>query len=209
LSARHTHYKMYNLKNFLPYDYRTDLKDINWEESIVVFGCSMVYGAGLDLEDTIPYHINKQLDVPVVNMGVVGSSMYFSLYNQMVLKNIAQPKAVINIWTQYTRVPYFKTDQVVNYGPWDTEQNSFGDLWARDDSNAVAHALMIHQSSKELWKEIPYYEATFFRPTQTILNCDQLVGHANDTDYARDGIHPGPIATKMCADYIISRANFC
>ena len=199
---------MYNLKNFLPYSYRTDLENADWRESIVIFGCSMVYGEGLELEDTIPYHINKQLNVPVVNMGVIGSSMYFSLYNQMVLKNISQPKAVINIWTEYSRIPYFKTDRVDNYGPWNIGKNNFGDLWTTDNSNAVAHALMIQQSSKALWKEIPYYEATFFKPTQAILNCDQLLGHATKDDYAKDRIHPGPIATKMCADYIISRANF-
>jgi len=204
-----TCYKMYDLKTFLPATYRTNLNSVDWKESVVVFGCSMVYGEGLEEKDSIPFHLSNMLNCPVINMGVTGSSINFSLYNQLALYNqCSAPKGVINIWTEHNRSSYYTKNSIVNYGPWNTTMHSYGDLWTADSVHGETQAIMAQVILKNLWKDVPYYEATFFKKTQQLLGCDQLVGHMNDTDYASDGEHPGPLATYKCAEYITERSGF-
>lgn len=53
--------------------YRTyEFKDINWKNSVIIFGCSQVFGIGLDDEYTISNQLSKLIKCPVINMGMGG-----------------------------------------------------------------------------------------------------------------------------------------
>lgn len=209
MPARNSCNQMYDLKTFLPSNYRTDLSSVKWEDSVVVFGCSMVYGVGLEEFNSLTFHLSRLLKCPVVNMGVNGSSMNFSLHNQLVLhKSYPRPKAVINIWTEYSRSSYYNRDYISNYDPWNITLNSYGDIWTKDPAHSKTQAIMTQHIARTLWKDIPYYEATFFRETEQLLGCDLLLSHANESDYADDGIHPGPVAIHKSARFISKRARF-
>jgi hypothetical protein len=181
--------------------YRTaEFKKINWKDSVVIFGCSMVFGEGLDEEQTISYKLSKLINLPVINMGAIGTSIQFSLHNAVILKeNFPTPKAVINLWTERNRSIYYSLPVPMNYGAWNTLEGSFGDLWNQDDNHSKIHAMLAQSISKQLWKDTVYYEATFFKATREVLKCPHLRGHLNSTDYARDNQHPGPLATTAVA----------
>jgi len=202
----------YNFKTFLPTNtnycvnsagYRTDEFDtIDWKKSIVIFGCSMVFGEGLDAEQTISYQLSKLLNCPVINMGVTGSSIQYSVHNQLILKqNFPTPCAVVNLWTEYSRCTLY-SKMPNTYGPWNTDKGSYGDLWNQDPINSQVNALLMQSISRQLWNNTQHYEATFFTSTQSVLNCEQLNGHLTDTDYANDGQHPGPLATQAVSELL-------
>ena len=205
----------YNFKNFLPPSqyrpteyklnsngYRTnEFKDIDWKESVVIFGCSMVFGEGLDEEQTISYQLSNIINRPVINMGSIGTSIQFSLYNAVVLKeNFPTPKAVINLWTEIGRLTAFSTPKAKHYGAWNIPEGSFGDMWIQDVSHCEVNAKFAQIISKQFWKDANYFEATFFKATRKALKCPHLRGHLNSTDYARDNKHPGPLATAAVAN---------
>jgi hypothetical protein len=204
----------YNFKKFLPTShanyllnsdgYRTlEFDTIDWKKSIVIFGCSMVFGEALDEENTIAYQLSKFLNCPVINMGVIGSSIQHSVHNQVILKqNYPTPRAVVNIWTEYSRCTLYSDNTLNTFGPWNTDKDSYGDIWNSNPVNAQVNALLMQAISRQLWYNTEHYEATFFRSTQGVLDCEQLNGHLTDIDYAKDGQHPGPLATQAVSELL-------
>lgn len=204
----------YNFKKFLPTahanylvnsnGYRTlEFDTIDWPNSIVMFGCSMVFGEGLDEEQTISYQLSKLLNCPVINMGVTGSSIQHSVHNQVILKqNYPTPRAVVNLWTEYSRCTLYSDNILNTFGPWNTEKGSYGDIWNANAVNAQVNALLMQAVSRQLWHTTKHYEGTFFRSTQCVLDCEQLNGHLTKTDYATDGQHPGPLATRAVSELL-------
>ena len=66
--------------------YRTaEFNQIDWKNSIVIFGCSHTFGIGIDDDDTISSNLSKITNVPVINMGIGGTSIAFSFYNNLIL----------------------------------------------------------------------------------------------------------------------------
>jgi hypothetical protein len=204
----------YNFKKFLPTahanysvnsdGYRTlEFDAVDWPNSIVMFGCSMVFGEALDEKHTIAYQLSKLLNCPVINMGVIGSSIQHSVHNQIILKqNYPTPRAVVNIWTEYSRCTLYSDNILNTFGPWNTEKGSYGDIWNANTVNAQVNALLMQAVSRQLWHTTKHYEATFFRSTQGVLDCEQLNGHLTKTDYATDGQHPGPLATRAVSELL-------
>ena len=179
-----------------------EFTNVDWNESIVIFGCSLVYGVGLAYDETIGYHLSNLLQMPVVNMGVCASSMIYALQNQLVLtEKYAKPKAVINLWTGLNRLTYFEHDRPALLGPWGNRSGIYKDLmpfyneWSRSDDNASMYGLIAQKAAKHLWSDTTYYEATFFDWTAAALGCRQF----DILDKARDMFHPGPATAHSVA----------
>jgi hypothetical protein len=169
--------------------YRTaEFKNIDWANSIVIFGCSNVFGVGLDDEDTISSQLEKITGIPLVNLGASGSSMTYSLHNSIILKDgYPTPKAVVHIWTDYHRTVYYRRNRIESHGSWNLEKNNYMDVWSNSNHHSATHGLMASITSKHLWSNTSYYEASFWNETANSINCDYL----KTEDYARDLIHPG------------------
>jgi len=187
--------------------YRTkEFKNIDWANSIVVFGCSFVFGVGLDDEDTICSQLAKITGIPVVNLGVGGSSMTYSLHNSIILKNgYSTPKAVVHIWTDYHRTVYYRRNRIESYGSWNLEKNNYMDVWSSSNHHGETHALMASITNKHLWSDTLYYEASFWKDNSKILNCDYL----KTIDNARDLMHPGIESAKLAAKVIAKGLQLC
>jgi hypothetical protein len=195
-------------------DYRApEFSDINWAESVVIFGCSIAYGVGLSDEETISYQLGKLLNRPVINMGVPASSMGYSVFNQTVLAGLNQsPYAVINLWTSINRITYFYEKGPCHIGPWTSKQqtnNSFSrsvktifDLWNMVDSNPMMQAIMLQKLSELIWKDTRHIQSTFFPVTSKALNVNLF----HYLDYGADSSHPGPAAAKAAAEQL---AQWC
>lgn len=186
--------------------YRTvKFEKIDWKNSVVIFGCSNTFGVGLDDADTISAQLSRLINRPVINMGVGGSSILFSLYNNVILSSYyPTPKAVVNLWTSLDRTVYFYNKSIRSYGPWNFEKNNYMDLWSEDLAHGKVNSLFSSMICKQLWKgKSSYYEASFFPETTKLLDCEIL----KITDLARDLTHPGIESTKNAAYTIAKNLN--
>lgn len=198
-------------KRHITYDlnsdrYRTrEFSQVDWPNAVILFGCSNTFGEGLDEADTISCRLSSLINRPVLNMGVGGTSMQHALYNSAILHKIyPKPAAVIQLWTEYSRITYFHKTQAENLGAWNYEKENLYELWNRNEHNSKIQASFISLVSQQLWKDRSlYYEATHFPSTAKLLNCDLL----ETVDTATDGVHPGAKSSQLTAERIANALN--
>jgi hypothetical protein len=168
--------------------YRTiEFDQINWGKSIVIIGCSNVFGVGLETEHTIPAKLSELLSTPVINLGHPGSSIAVALHNNVILKeNYPKPLGVINLWTHHSRCVYYSTE-LKHFTHAMMEQNNYMDLWNRDAIHARVNALIMSKAVRLLWSNTPYTDASIHDDTADIIGCEFIPADRN----ARDQLHPG------------------
>lgn len=197
--------------------YRTeDFKKINWSESVVLFGCSNVYGVGLDDKDTLATRLENIIGIPVINMGQGATSVNYNLHNSIILANgYPTPKAVVQVWPNYDRCVYYQNKFIENHGPWDLEKNSYMDLWTTSESNPKINAIMAQTTFRQIWQSrTSIYECSFDGASAKLFDCtsyrnpDKKQWNAPAyQDFARDLMHPGIETVKWAAEDIAS--NIC
>jgi hypothetical protein len=171
-------------------------KDVDWGESVVVFGCSNVTGIGLAEDETVTHYLSQVLNRPVINLGAPGTSMEFSLYNSAILsENYPMPYAVIQIWTGIDRCTYFDKHEPVSCGIWDTDHHYFK-AYAKNDTHSLVQAKFIEMTSRNMWKgKTQYYSASYFDRVAYYTNSDWI----EIDNRARDLVHPGRDNSKEMA----------
>jgi hypothetical protein len=167
------------------------LDKIDWENSIVVFGCSFTYGIGLAEEDTFCHLLEKKLNIPVINLGIPGSAIDINHFNSIVLhENFPLPKAIVHCWTSLYRYSDFRKDGIKSHLP------AFvyypGINWA-EKSKFYVHTDRILWKNKTIYKEYSFFGETF-----NSLQIPSL----QMADYARDLAHPGIRSNLKAADKI-------
>ena len=180
--------------------YRTvEFNQIDWTNSIVFIGCSNVYGVGIDDSHTLDKELSKLTNCPVINLGAGGTSIEFSLYNSVILRELyPTPKAVIQLWTGIHRYTQFLLDdKVFNHGSWNYQ---IDDKY-NTEINLTMHGYLNIKSSKYMWSDTNYYEASYFIDTAELVNCDKL----RKIDLARDLSHPGIESNKLAAKQIYEK----
>jgi hypothetical protein len=161
-------------------------EEVAWEDSIVVLGCSNVFGVGLAVEDTLCFQLEKILNIPVVNLGVGGTGIDFACWNSLRLHNFyPRPKAIVQIWSSLGRyTDYNNHDHYVCYIP---HQHSI-----HHRLNWTYRSLHYIESDKALWKnKAIYYEGSFFHDNYFTMY-----------DQARDLMHPGIKSNLAAAEKI-------
>ena len=214
-SPKDWYYRTHEVKYILNSNkFRTkEFKDIDWENSIVLIGCSNTFGIGVTEEDTIAANLQEITGKYVVNLGSPGVCNSVIAYNSYYLKeNYPEPLAVVHLWTAMTR--YFVMTESFHM------KNLLNDT---ENTNSmvtpVIYNIMFMKMINALWKNHPNY----------IQTCANDV-HAGDTDdifeysitrklfpealyvdkyfwgdrTARDCGHPGRKATKKLAKIIAS-----
>lgn len=179
-----------------------EFSTVDWNNSIVLFGCSCTFGIGLNDDQTIAYQLEKLCGVPVINMGCGASSITFSLYNQTsMLEQGYRPKAVVNLWTVADRLTFFNNEGPLSVGQWSVKQSGQRLLflsWNSDTVNSDAHAVLAQRIAQLMWKDTAYFEATFF---STVANA-MSIPFLPKIDSAKDLVHPGPESAKAAAQLI-------
>jgi len=195
--------------------YRTkEFKDINWADSIVLFGCSNVFGVGLDDRDTLSSQLERITGIPVINMGMGGTSVNYNLHNSVIMANAyPTPRAVVQVWTSPDRCVYYWNRHVESFGAWKWEKNNFMDLWTRSDTNPKVNALMAQIIFRQIFKDrTSIYECTFNPESAPLFKCTSYhnmnkIRLHDFKDFARDLMHPG-IQTVNDAAHDIAN-NLC
>ena len=171
--------------------------NIDWKNSVVVFGCSNTFGTGLAEENTVTVQLEKKLNMPVINLGISGSAVDLAAVNSLILhENYPKPKAIVHLWTvgeRYSDFNNFKTKNVRRFNIHDSEYNN--------NINWEERSKFYILADRVLWKnQLPYYEASWFDRSAKTYNIDLL----ETLDKARDLIHPGSISTQVAAEKIAS-----
>lgn len=202
------HYRTKNIDyKYNTCKYRTsEFENIDWNKSIVIFGCSMVFGVGVDEHETLSYYIEKYTGIPAINMGIPGASIYHSYYNLLSLLEMkVQPIAIVNVYSSLDRLLYYDNKKnPVPLGNWDLNGTDelFKNLyksWTNDNNNYVGHARVLQRSLVLLCQHLKYYECSYFKHSAISLGID----HLKYFDKARDLLHPGFESNKKNASFII------
>ena len=187
-----------------------EFDEIDWENSIVVFGCSMVFGQGVSDDETLPYFLSKLYNREVVNLGVPSCSNEFILDNAIRMKNkYGTPYAMIMMWTLSNRLPYYGEEALKHLGMWmNIESNVLG----HPDYNAIVNNLYYNKSNEfsrlynitQIGREIfadktNYFDGSFFCETAHYGKCYDRFGFKNG---ARDLVHAGPEDLERIANEI-------
>lgn len=170
---------------------------------LITFGCSLTYGQFLDNRDTQswPAQLGAMMNVPVVNMGMHGSSNKEILYEILNFDFQSEDVCVI-MWTNIYRWIIF--DEVENHrlGTWQGTQKALAfvaHFWNEYDMELdlferANHAIKIMPNSYHLVSNNYFIKNT---PKWNKVNFLANI----DFDYirkqyktAKDGAHPGPDA---------------
>jgi len=186
-----------------------ELNLINWAESIVVFGCSSVFGDGVDDLDTIPSKINLITGIPTINLGAGASSILWSLHNSMLLKkNFGVPKAVVFFWTGPHRTLTYKFGEPVRHGIWDPDEIIINYI---KYENAEYQTYMIKNIIEQMWsKSCIFYDISNSPDVSDIIGGDVvdwlIVPEEKRYNYlARDMAHNGPNQLEHCAKQVVDK----
>jgi hypothetical protein len=199
----------YTLNSF---GYRTkQFDEIDWSNSILIFGCSFISGVGVDDKHTISSFLEKELNIPIINLGVGGSSNSFHLHNSMILSSFyPAPKAVIYVWSNMERYFRYIFDNVQHHGSWDKYLNTY----SQDSYDGLMRNIVSMISIKNTWvdktvflnccwniTDFKFYNSVIPDLNLFYLNYD-YEGETDPSPYnylARDMSHPGPILHKKAA----------
>lgn len=187
-----------------------DWDQIDWKNSIVLFGCSCTYGIGLSDEETISAHLQKLSNRPVINLGVPGGSNSLMIQNATNLLHFFEaPYAVANLWSTSDRFQYFQKDSPHHAGPWDGKHRSVDNvqkLWQYTyEYPAHEQGLNYYEIKigKWLWQDRSKYSAiSFFPSTLTSTHLEKQFVIDNQ---ARDLVHPGENNAIEVANYLHER----
>ena len=197
-----------------------EFDQIEWAQSIVVKGCSVVEGIGLAEEDTLSSRLADLFNQPVINLGIAGSSILFTLINTYkLLSNNIRPKLVIELYTNTDRSVFFnrKTGEAIHLGSWLTDgskktgdgfDESFMEAWAKHSivsgSEKIKNIFYVG-INEMLWQSagVPLYQACFMTEASKTLNLPSIpAAFGGNLDLARDLMHPGRETIKACAKKI-------
>ena len=201
-----THEVKYTLNSL---GYRTkEFDDIDWKESIVIFGCSNVFGIGVTDNHTVSYFLEQLSGRPVINMGIGGSSIQTVLHNSIILNDskYPTPKVVVNMITKLSRYQLYENNSVYHIGDWNYSGNKF-----EKKENLVSFNLMNIKMIRNLWKnKTIYYEGTLFDQERLLINKLDMINRCDffDTwkpDIARDVEHPGRAVNYSIAKKIYEK----
>ena len=131
---------------FIPAQYNRNYDDLDWTDSVVIFGSNWVY------ENTLSDYSER----PVINVGSPNSSIPFSVYNQIILAEQDywnSPYAIVNVWPCMSYHTFFgsgKTNNVTEN--MDTTMGKrFYDLWNLHGSNPKEHCNFLRRAAQLIW----------------------------------------------------------
>jgi hypothetical protein len=168
---------------------------IDWENSVVMFGCSQVFGVGVDEDQTLGYYLSELLNKPVINLGIPGgSSMALWINTEKLLDFGIKPLAVIYNWPSANRTAeLIDNNRNFTAGPWiRLEQARYGKEWFLHPTHGFEYAKYALMSAKRSWS-CPQLHYCWDLDTAKFLSLPRM---ANKFDRARDGMHEGPATWK-------------
>jgi len=184
-----------------------DFSEVKWEDSIVIFGDSYVYGTGLAFEDTVPMQLETLTGIPTVSIASSGSSVDSTFSNSLTLYNhYPTPRAIVHLWTGLDRYQDFDCQQRHITKRRDSCAYYFqpSDRGYEPRINWGARSKLYVAAERAIWGDkVPRYEMSYFPHTSKTL----LIDHFKGIDLARDQDHVGSKTTAAVAKQIASQLS--
>ena len=182
------------------YGYRTkEFNDIDWKESIVMFGCSNTFCTAVNDNHTVSYFLEKLTGRPVINMGIPGSNVFTTYYTSLSIKTkFPTPFAVLMNFTSLDRFSIIEEYMISLYGSWNMHLCPEINLSEKSSikHDTVLRNILYAKMIEEMWEgKCKYYQYTPFPDTESILSTSQkidLINYYGCIDWARDFNHMGP-----------------
>jgi hypothetical protein len=185
---------------------------IDWQNSIVLFGCSNTFGVGLAEDETISSAIEQATGKYCVNLGIPAAS------NQLILnlcsalsERFGTPYGIVINWSSPNRFRHYNEHGYSDLGPWDAPPNptttiegqNVSKLWADvffNSTNELAMNYYTAQAARAMWAHrTNYITLSYFRETARQTRSDQWFEIDNQ---ARDCIHPGRANSQAIANFV-------
>ena len=179
--------------------------NIDWENSTIVFGCSNVFGLGLDDSQTITANLSKKLKTNVINLGIPGASVMFQWINTTkLISQGCRPARAIYIWPHHFRVADILSETKHKLcGTWNFDTNDLSTAWSNRDQHSLEYAKFCIESTTQQWT-CPTYHYTWCSDIGKYIT---KFPFPKFDDYSRDTTHPGPKTIEMWADKIVADIN--
>jgi hypothetical protein len=177
-----------------------EFESIDWNESILMFGCSHTFGIGIEDNETVAHQLSLLVERPVINLGMGGSSYSYQWINSTILrKNNVSPRTVIYLWPEYSRQSIFYNNdrnQTRSVGFWsiDSKPNykDPGVGLVLDPFHSKHMSSYIRDNLDVLWScSVLHY--TF---ADSGIGIPLLISML---DRAKDGSHAGPVTNASWA----------
>jgi hypothetical protein len=187
-----------------------EFDEVDWENSVAIFGDSCVFGMGVPEKDTVSHQLETMIGRPVINLGVAGCSNMYIMYNNMKLLSKHKPYAVINIWTTPDRATTFTKPRVgetgiKHWGSWNHEDRHYIRFWVREEINYLAHTSLCMETCSLLNKDNIYLQYTP-KPHKPDTPKPHKPELKNNFPFyggmARDNLHPDVFTYNLQAKYI-------
>ena len=178
---------------------------IDWDNSILIFGCSFVYGLGIDDKDTCSNKIYESTFVKTINLGIPGGSPMSQWVNSTILRHEGiNPKGVVYVWPFHHRtVELLPNTKCVHYGPY-SDITDFNHAWSNHTSHGLEYLRYCVYNTSLLWS----CPVLHYHLQEDVCNVIPEIKHLQTIDKARDcnndAAHPGPLTHMMWADIMIS-----
>jgi len=173
-------------------------EDIDWSESVVLFGDSWAFGLGLDSESTISSRLSDELGgIPVINLGQTGVSWTFNWINSVRMIDAGiRPRAVVYIWPGIRRYSRLISDKVAcSGGVWDVDKPGISREYTLDTVHSKNMSIEILRTVRTLWSCPQLHYAW----REDVSDISSEIEMLTNIDKARDQIHPGPKSTAAWA----------
>lgn len=197
--------------------YRTyEWQDIDWKNSVVIFGDSCTYGIGLDQDETISYLLQKKINKPVINLGYPSASNHLIINNcAAMIEHFGMPYGVVINWSTTDRFRFYDDSNYHEIGPWNKNTQKHNQIINGVDVEKL-WAIIFYNPTNEL--AINYYLSTYadamFKGKTKYLKISyfNLSAHYTRSDAffpikgtARDMLHPGIENSEEVANFIAER----
>ena len=141
-----------------------EFKDIDWKNSIVLFGDSYTFGVGVTDSHTISSCLERITGKYVVNLGSPGLSNGAIAYNSYYLKeNYPEPLAVVKLWTNMVRWFYVTPEKrmmAMVYSDMGKDYSAETDGHHNRINTIISNNIMYMKMSNALWKHHPNHIQT-------------------------------------------------
>ena len=177
--------------------------DIDWKESIVILGCSNVFGIGLENRKTLAKQLEKLVGVDVINLGIPGSALDLAVFNSFfIYENLPHPKAIIQVWTSPERYSQFYLNgDIETMAPFtkgfDPKLNSaFKNLIHIEQDRAL------WRNSSSVYREYSFFDDWLYLEKDFGIKKDLGIEIFDELDKARDLSHPGDLTNLKAAEIV-------
>lgn len=126
---------------------------VDWTQSVVLLGCSQVFGVAIPEEHTLASQLNLRLGVPVINLGIPGASNgSISRISVELHRTGVRPAAIVIGWTEHTRYYHDLGDTWQDYSA--TKPTALWRAWVMDDQRVITDNLRWRRLGTYIWHSV-------------------------------------------------------